>query len=143
MTRYTNLREAVQLLASPAKKQVQWLDDIFCQLTDGESAEAYGNDELVMEFDDIAVASGHMVECQELRENEAETVAELERIIGSICVPCDAVFWDREALHDDPRWEQIRTAAKLALAQLPDELRESDWTRQNWRGGSSKAIPSG
>ena len=142
MTRYTNLREAVQLLASPAIKQVQWLDNLFSQLTDGESAEAYGNDELVMEFGDIAIARDHMMECEELSAKEAKTVAELERMIGSICVPSDVVFWERKALHDDPRWVQIRAAAKLTLAQLPDELRESDWTRRNWGGGSPKAIPS-
>ncbi|MXO97367.1 hypothetical protein GRI34_13175 [Erythrobacter aquimaris] len=121
---------------------MQWLDNIFSQLTDGESAEAYGNDELVMEFNDIAIARDHMMEYQELSAKEAKTVAELERMIGSICVPSDAVFWERKALHDDPRWEQIRAAAKLTLAQLPDELRESDWTRRNWGGGSSKAVPS-
>ena len=142
MTRYTNLREAVQRLASPATDQVHWLDDFFSQLTDGRSAEAYGNDELVMEFDDIAVARNHMMECHELSANEAEIVAEFDRIIGSICDPSDAAFWERKALYEDPRWEQIRAAAKLTLAQLPDECRESDWTRRNWGSGPSKAIPS-
>ncbi|MEO1647622.1 MAG: hypothetical protein AAFR32_02265 [Pseudomonadota bacterium] len=142
MTRYTNLREALQRLALPAIKQAEWLDDFFSQLTDGKCAEAFGNEELVMGFGDIALARNHMMEFQELSANEAEIVAEVDSIIGSICDPSDSDFWERKALYEDPRWEQIRAVAKLTLAQLPDERRESDWTRRNWGGGSSKAIPS-
>ena len=142
MTRYKNLREAVQLLASPAAVQVSWLDDLFSDVTDGGSSEAFGNDELALEFGDIALACGHMVECGEMSEAEKGIVGLLDELLTTISDASDDTFWQRNALYEDARWEELRACAKSTLSKLPDEARESDWTRKNWGGGNSKAIPS-
>lgn len=62
-TRYTILRETVANLAAAAEAQVAYLDNSFSRLTGGGSAEAYGNDELALEFEDSFVVVDHMLEC--------------------------------------------------------------------------------
>lgn len=142
MTRYNNLRHSIEILASSAEVQVEWLDSFFSDLTGGESAIGYGNDELVLVFEDIYVACTHMRECGEITEAEIGAARTIDELLDRLDASKDKSFWRREALLADPRWDQIRDCAAKALARLPDELRESDWTRKYWGSGSSKAIPS-
>lgn len=142
MTRYTNLRQSIKILASSAEIQIEWLDWFFGDLTGQGSAEGYGNEELLLGFDDIYVACAHMFECGEITEAEIDASATIDELLNFLDPSKDDSFWRRESLFTDPRWDQIRDCSAKALTCLPDELRESAWTRQHWASGDSKAIPS-
>jgi hypothetical protein len=128
-TRYTILREAVANLAASADAQVSYLDDSFAGLTGGKSAEAYGNDELAMEFDDSFIAVGHMLEFGEINQTEIDALRSLDDMLNRWSGPAHKDFWARRALFKDPRWQAIRLRASEVLALLPDEARESEYTR--------------
>ncbi|MDB5673329.1 MAG: hypothetical protein JWM65_311 [Sphingomonas bacterium] len=124
------LREAVANLAAPPTLQVAYLDRIFVQCTGGGSAAAYGNEELLLELDDSFTCTNHMMECGEITANEVASVGRLNDYINAIWQAEDEIFLERESLFHDPRWEGIRTIATEALADLPDEIRESDYMRE-------------
>jgi hypothetical protein len=128
-TRYTLLREAVANLAATAEAQVAYLDRSFSTLTGGGSAEAYGNNELALEFEDSFIATGHMLEYGEITQAEIERLRSLDELLGQWSGKTQAAFWAREALFSDPRWEIIRSRAAEVFATLPDETRESAYTR--------------
>ncbi|BCA62112.1 hypothetical protein HMP09_1346 [Sphingomonas sp. HMP9] len=135
-TRYQQLRAAVANLAAPADLQATYLDGIFVLCTGGGSAEGYGNIELVEEFYDIFLARNHMFEFEEIRPSEVEAVIKLDKILSLICAEQDDRLWAREALFSDERWTKIRSYASKVLKELPDEPRESDYTR-GLSGGDS------
>lgn len=138
-TRYQMLREAVSNLAAPADEQVAYLDRIFVQCTGGGSAEAYGNDELVLELDDSFMAHRHMMEFGEINDAEVAAVKRLYNFVNSHWGDTNN-FWDRKALFVDPRWREVRAMAAQVLAQLPDELRESDYTRVLNNEAAARAV---
>ena len=128
-TRYTLLREAVANLAASADAQASYLDSIFSGLTGGKSAEAYGNNELAMEFDDSFFAVGHMFECGEINQTEIDALRSLDEMLTRWSGLEHKDFWARKALFEDCRWQAIRLQASAILAILPDETRESAFTR--------------
>lgn len=139
-TRYTILRETVANLAAAAEVQVAYLDNSFSRLTGGGSAEAYGNDELALEFEDSFVFVDHMLECGEITPEEIDALRPLDVMLARWSGPEHLEFWARRALFEDPRWRAIRAKAAEVLARLPDEARESDYMRSlAWeqRGGRS------
>ena len=106
-TRYTILRETVANLAAAAEAQVAYLDNSFSRLTGGGSAEAYGNDELALEFEDSFSMVGHMLECGEITPEEIDALRPLDAMLARWSGP-------------DPRWRAIRLEAAEVLARLPD-----------------------
>lgn len=128
-TRYEQLRAAVANLAAPADLQVAYLDKIFVLCTGGGSAAGYGNVELVEEFYDIFLARNHMLEYDEIKKPEVAATVQLYEFLSLICAAQDDKLWAREALFIDERWAQIRSHAAEVLKELPDEPRESDYTR--------------
>lgn len=128
-TRYTLLREAVANLAAPANAQAAYLDRIFSGLTRGQSADAYGNDELALEFEDCFIAVGHMLHYGEIKTSEIDALQSLDDMLSRWSGEKHRDFWARTALFADPRWEAIRLRASEVLALLPDEARESEYTR--------------
>jgi hypothetical protein len=138
MTRYQMLREAIAILAAPANEQVAYLDRIFIECTGGGSAAAYGNDELALGLDDTFLATNHMMEFGEISADEVAAIKPLNDHFTSYWQPEDTTFWQREALFDDPRWQDVRALARTVLNQLPDESRESEYTRslENEANGS-------
>ena len=128
-TRYQRLRTAVANLAAPADFQVAYLDNIFVRCTGGGSAAGYGNVELVEEFYDIFLARNHMLEYDEIKQAEVAATVQLDGFLSLICAEQDGKLWAREALFIDERWKQIRSHAAKVLKELPDEPRESDYTR--------------
>lgn len=135
-TRYTSLRKSVANLAASAEDQASYLDDSFSGLTGGKSAEAYGNDELALEFEDSFIAVGHMLECGEISQSEIDALRSLDEMLARWSGQRHKDFWARKALFEDPRWEAIRLRASEVLALLPDEARESEYTRSIARGDS-------
>lgn len=119
-TRYTILRETVANLAAAAEAQVAYLDNSFSRLTGGGSAEAYGNDELALEFEDSFVAVDHMLECGEITPEEIDALRLLDAMLARWSGPEQSEFWARRALFEDPRWRAIRLEAAEVLARLPD-----------------------
>jgi hypothetical protein len=128
-TRYQQLRAAVANLAASADLQVAYLDKLFVLCTGGGSAAGYGNIELVEEFYDILLARNHMVEYDEIKPPEVAATAQLDEFLSLICAEQDDTLWAREALFIDDRWKKIRSRAAEVLKKLPDEARESDYTR--------------
>lgn len=123
------LRASIVNLAAAPEMQVAYLYRSFATLTGGHSARRYGNNELVLEFDDIFPAAEHMLEYEEITPSEIDSIKPLDRLIEQLCDEADETFWKREALFDDVRWQQLRSCASEALSALPDEQRESDYTR--------------
>jgi hypothetical protein len=123
------LRATIERLAAMPDAQVRYLDNIFTEMTGGESAVAYGNDELVLEFDDIFPAAEHMLEYREITQAEIDAIQPLADMLDLFCREADDFFWQRDALYSDDRWKKLRYCAGKALHHLPDEKRESDYTR--------------
>ncbi|MEP9401078.1 hypothetical protein [Sphingomonas sp. VNH70] len=138
-SRYQLLREAVRQLAAPAPEQVACLDAMFVRLTGGGSAAAYGNDELAIGLDDIFMAANDMIAHDELSEAEAAAIRPLDASLVRWSGEANAAFWRREALFHDPRWDEVRSLARHALAILPDEPR--NWGR--FAGGSDGGLSGG
>lgn len=71
-----------------------------------------------------------MLEFGEITPAEIGIVRPLETLIGQYCAAPGVKPWDDEsALLSDPIWARIRSLAAEVLEQLPDEDRESEWTR--------------
>ena len=132
-TRYQQLRQAIARLAASADAQAAYLDRLFSQVTGGATPADYGNDELALEFDDIYCAVGHMREHGEITQEEIDAAKPLDALLDKWSGEANADFWTREALLTDPRWDEVRRCARQVLEAYPDEVRESDWTRQHAR----------
>ena len=113
-------------LSLSAEEQAAFLDREFRSLTGGGDASAYGNDELVELFCDIALAIPHLISINQLTQVEAEAVQRFDTRLNEVCDPQDSAFWMRPALFEDPRWEEIRIAAREALERLPNEPRNEE-----------------
>jgi hypothetical protein len=122
-TRYEQLRQAIANLAASAEEQAAYLDRLFVPVTGGGSAEAFGNDELAEELEDIYPATRHMLQYGEIKQTEIDAIRPLDDLLERWSGQAHADFWKREALFADPRWQDIRDCARKALAQLPDETR--------------------
>ncbi|WP_137864179.1 MULTISPECIES: hypothetical protein [unclassified Sphingomonas] len=114
-------------LAEGAEVQHAYLESILGHLTSDGDASHYGNDELALELDDIYRAANHMHEWGEISREEIEAIRPLDAMLLTLSGEGHSDFWRREALWSDPRWEEARTLARRALAQLPDEERRSSW----------------
>ena len=121
VTRYMTLRRAIANLAAAPDAQVAYLD--------GLGIAAYGNDELALEFDDIFPVTEHMRRHGEIRQSEIDAIRPLAEMLDFTFNYSDASFWERAALYTDQRWSLIRRCAAKALLDLPDDDRESDYTR--------------
>ncbi len=121
MWRYAKLRRAIATLAASADEQHAWLEEIFAPVTKGLSAWGYGNDELALELNDIYLAARLMVEEHEISEAQAEAPRALDAFLEKWSGKENADFWVREALWADPRWEEARQLARIALAEFPPE----------------------
>jgi len=126
-TRYQQLRQAIARFAADADEQHAYLESIFAHPTRTGDATGYGNDELAEEFDGIYRATGHMLEWGEITQEEIDAAKPLEALLDQWSGEQNADLWRREALWQDPRWEQVRQCARQVLSQYPDEERTSDW----------------
>lgn len=123
------LREAVAMLAAPPNEQVDYLDFIFASCTGGGSAAGYGNYELAYDLEDAFLATDDMLSFGEVSANEIAATKSLNDHLLRYWEIEDATFWRRGSLFDDARWREIRALAKIVLHQLPNEKRESEYTR--------------
>lgn len=92
------------------------MNHIHAPLTGGGSAAHYSNDELALEIDDIFHAAQHMIDAGELTPWQRDAALPLDQILKQWSGPVHADFWRRDALWSDPRWDDVRSLAKKALA---------------------------
>ena len=128
-TRYQQLRQSISNLAASPVAQLAHLESIFPNYG-SPLPSGFNTDELGLEFGDIYCAVGHMLECGEITQAEIDAAKPLDALLEKLSGKANADFWTCEALRSDPRWEQVRRCASEALEAYPDEVRESDWTRQ-------------
>jgi hypothetical protein len=126
-TRYQQLRMKVARLSMSADEQHAYLESILAPMSGKGTGVGYGNDELALELNDIFVATGHMREWGEISDAEIAAVKPLDDLLVKWSGGASPDFWRREALWTDPRWDEVRTCAKLALSVLPDEERDTGW----------------
>ena len=117
-SRLERLRAAIANLAASPDEQAAYLDCLHDPVTGGESAARYGNDELAMEFGDIFLATGQMIDAGELTPWQRNAAAPLDQALQRWSGEVHADFWQRDALWSDARWEEVRRLAKQALAAL-------------------------
>jgi hypothetical protein len=112
MTRYAFLRRSVAYFAASPENQL---------------AHDWGADDAV---NDTPYPLEHMLEHDEITPAEIAILRPLETLIGQYCSSQGVKPWHDEAvLFSDPMWARIRALATEILERLPDEERESDWTR--------------
>lgn len=97
---------AVQALAQPSSAQIALYPPFACV-----------GDEMAIELDDslrlLRLTQGT------LSHRQAVAIAELEQHIDHLSGPQNADFWtDRDRLHADPRWDQVRTLAVAVLTSF-------------------------
>jgi len=107
------LKLALANLAGSADDQARYLDGVL-----GNSAAAYGNDELAQELNDAFASHLDMKERGLMKDEQIDAVRQVDQLLGQISAGTEDVFWRREALATDPRWDQVRMAARAALRTL-------------------------
>ena len=107
------LKLALANLAGSAGEQARYLDGLL-----GNNASAYGNDELAQELNDAFASHVDMKERGLLGNEQIDAVRRVDQLLGQLSARTDDVFWRREALATDSRWDQVRIAAKAALRAL-------------------------
>lgn len=105
MTAVERLMRTIALLAADAETQASYLDGI-------GAGSGHDLDELALEFDDDFRACPR----DQLTMPQLEALAALDRILETLGGSAHATFWNREALHNDPRWREVRGAARKVLA---------------------------
>ena len=128
-TRYQQLRQAIANLAAPAAEQCTYLESIF--LRHGSPLPPdFNTDELGLEFGDMYLATGDMLECGEISQSEVDAARPLDKLLEKWSGRKNGDFWTVRALFSDARWDEVRQLATAALACYPDEARASDITKQ-------------
>ena len=103
------LGEALTVLASDADSQLNYLDITGAPLC---------IDELALDFDAIAMATGDMLLKGEISEPVRKCAMELLNHLKGFSGEVNAHLWTPEALRSAAEWEQVRRMATQCLAQL-------------------------
>ena len=103
------LREALTVLASDARSQLNYLD---------KTGAPMCIDELAFDFDAIAMATGDMLLKGETTEPVRKCAMELLSYLKSFSGEVNAHLWTPEALRSAAEWEKVRRMATECLAQL-------------------------
>lgn len=111
MNRRGVLQSSVSVLASSAEKQAEYLN---AQGFD----DRYGLDELVLEFDDIALARDDMLMMGEIDKSEYDMIALVQMYISELTALQDYGVWERSSLSTDARWQHLRAMADKLLNKL-------------------------
>jgi len=114
-----HLRHSLQLLASPAQAQLSHFPAGWVVLTD----------EMALDFD----AWGERISSYwKLSPEQMARLTELDEFLNRMSGPSHSDFWSDDALSSDPRWEEVRTLAQMALVacgwpnEIPPPAREEN-----------------
>jgi hypothetical protein len=107
------LKGTIGRLAASPEVQIRYLDSLFDR--EGGASET---DELALEFDDAFSSHQNMVSLGVLTTTQVRAIEPLDKLLDSFSGPAHADFWTRSALVTDARWDQIRSAAAVAIAAL-------------------------
>ena len=100
------LLSSVQRLAAPAEEQLRYVREL-----------GVGNDEIALEFDDVAGTRRTLVIDGMLSEEQAEAIAAIDVQLRRIS-SAGAVRWTDEAMRTGEDWAALRSAAQSALAVM-------------------------
>lgn len=114
-TRYQQLRQAIAKLAAPAAEQRTHLESIFPNYGSPLPPD-FNVDELALEFGDVYLATGDMLESGEIIQSEIDAARPLDEILEKWSGKHNSDFWTVGALFNDSRWEEVRQLARNALA---------------------------
>ena len=128
-TRYQQLQQAIAILAAPAAEQRTHLESFFPRYGSPLPPD-FNVDELALEFGDIYLATGDMLECGEISQNAIYAVRPVDELLEKWSGKHNSDFWTVGALFEDARWEQVRQLASNALDRYPDEVGGSKFTKQ-------------
>jgi hypothetical protein len=106
--RLEQLRAAIANLAASAEQQDRHLTRQGLRREDG-------NDELALEFDGIYGVADAMLSAGELTVPQRDAPRPLDALLTQWSGEAHPDFWQREALWNDARWEEVRHAASEAL----------------------------
>jgi len=95
---YTDLRDVVVRLTSPADAQCAYLDRLFANMSGGWSPSSYGNDELALEFEDSFVAVDYMLDHGKILPSQIEALSSLDQLLGAMSGEENKDVWKRQAL---------------------------------------------
>ena len=98
------LREAVQALAAPGHVAQALVPD--------GTVKA---DELALDFDNFGGAALTSLE-SELTQAQRESLVAVDRLLDGMSGERHAELWTEEAVGTHPKWQEVREAAKRALA---------------------------
>ena len=110
-SRYEQLREAIAVLAAPADEQDRHLRQY-------GFTEGYGNDELALEFEDVFISAPGLYRDGQLTQQQFEAVSAVDSLLDHWSGKDHPDFWNRASLWADPRWEEVRRLAGVALSAL-------------------------
>lgn len=110
-SRYQQLREAISVLAAPANEQD-------AHLRRQGFTEAFGNDELALEFEDVFISAPHLYRDGILTQQQFDAASAVDRLLDQWSGEDHSDFWERASLWSDPRWEEVRQAARAARSAL-------------------------
>ncbi len=115
----SHLRHSLQMLASPAKAQLNHFPPNWVVLTD----------ELVLDFD---AWYERIASYWKLSKEQTTILAQLDEFFSKKDISSNGDFWTDEALTSDTRWEDVREMAKAALVsfewpiEIPPPAREEN-----------------
>ena len=103
------LDKSLGTLSSTAEAQLEYLRKI-------ELPELI--DELALEFDDMAVAAGDMLQRHEIVEDQYRSVKSLQDLLKRMSSQSNAKLWTSEVLASAQEWETVRKMASECLRLL-------------------------
>lgn len=116
MTRIDQLRKSLEMLASPASRQLSYLSSI--SDIPSEMDGNYNIDELILEFDDIACATNDMFSHGELTELQRKAILDFDNFLSSVGAAQPKSVWTSASLQHSQEWEEIRAKARICLKAL-------------------------
>ena len=102
-------KRELKALSSGPKEQLQYLE---------QQGLAERIDELALDYDAIAMATGDMLLKGEITQPVRECAMELLDYLKSFSGEASAHLWTPDALRSAPEWERVRRMATECLAQL-------------------------
>jgi len=107
----SEIRRTLQVLASPAEDQLSYV----------QSLGPVGNDEMALEFDDVAPAALSLRGSEYITDQQAAGIEEVNKQLRTMSGRENAELWTDDAVRIAPEWARLRELAATALSQLDEQ----------------------